>query len=182
MKIISETERLIIREILPSDIEGMFELHSDPDVHKFLGNQTITSKDQIINIINFVRKQYIDYGVGRWAVIGKKNLEFLGWTGLEFVTKETNNHNYYYDLGYRLIKRFWGKGFATESAFASLDYAFEKLNADKVYAMAHCDNEGSNKILKKVGLNRVETFYFEGLKHNWYNIYRTEYQKIKLNS
>lgn len=181
MKIITETERLIIREILPTDVEKMFELHSDPDVHTFLGNKTVTSKEQIIDIINFVRKQYIDNGVGRWAIIDKKTNEFTGWTGLEFVTNETNNHKNYYDLGYRLIKRFWGQGIATESAFASLDYAFDKLNANEVYAMADCKNEGSNKILKKVGLKFIETFDLEGIRHNWYKVDKTEYKNKKPN-
>jgi [ribosomal protein S5]-alanine N-acetyltransferase len=175
MKIITETERLIIREILPTDIDEMFELHSDPEVHSFLGNKTVTSKEQIVDIINFVRQQYIEHGVGRWAMIDKNTKEFLGWTGLEFVTKETNNHKNYYDLGYRLIKRFWGQGFATESAFASLNYAFDQLNATEVYAMADCRNEGSNKILKKVGLTFIETFNLEGIKHNWYNVDKTVY-------
>lgn len=175
MKIITETERLIIREILPTDLDEMFELHADPEVHVFLGNKTVTNKEQTIEIINFVRQKYIDNGVGRWAIIDKKTNEFMGWTGLDFVTKETNNHKNYYDLGYRLIKRFWGQGIATESAFASLGYAFDKLKANEVYAMADCKNEGSNKILKKVGLKFIETFDFEGVKHNWYKIDRTEY-------
>lgn len=181
MKIITETERLLIREILPTDLDEMFELHSDPEVHIFLGNKTVSSKEQTMEIINFVRQKYIDNGVGRWAIIDKKTNEFMGWTGLEFVTNETNNHKNYYDLGYRLIKRFWGQGIATESAFASLDYAFDKLNANEVYAMADCKNEGSNKILKNVGLKFIKTFDLEEVKHNWYKIERTEYGDKKQN-
>lgn len=181
VKIITETERLLIREILPTDIDEMFELHSDPEVHLYLGNKTITTKEKVSEAIDFVRQQYIDYGVGRWAMINKKSNEFIGWTGLEFVTKETNNHKNYYDLGYRLIKRFWGQGFATESAFASMDYAFDKLNAKEVYAIADCKNDGSNKILKKVGLQFIETFDLEGVKHNWYKVDQTEYENKKPN-
>jgi RimJ/RimL family protein N-acetyltransferase len=181
MKLLAETERLIIREIVPTDVDEMFELHSDPEVHRYLGNKTVTTKAETIDIINFVRQQYNDHGVGRWAIIDKKTNEFIGWTGLEFVTKETNNHKNYYDLGYRLKKRFWGHGIATESAFASLDYAFDKLNANEVYAIADCENQGSNKILRKVGLKFVEIFEFEGIKHNWYKVDRTEYQSRKPN-
>jgi RimJ/RimL family protein N-acetyltransferase len=181
MKIITETERLIIREILPTDVNEMFELHSDPEVHIYLGNKTVTSKEEIVDIINFLTQQYNTYGVGRWAIIDKKSNNFVGWTGLEFVTKEINAHKNYYDLGYRLIKKYWGQGIATESAFASLDYAFNKLNASEVYAMADCQNEGSNKILKKVGLKFIETFHLEGIKHNWYKITSTEYENRKPN-
>ena len=176
MKIIAETERLIIREMLPTDVDAIFELHSDPEVHKFLGNKFITSREQAIEIIDFVRQQYIDHGVGRWVMIHKHTQEFLGWTGLEFVTQQVNKHKNFYDLGYRLIRRFWGQGIATESAFASLDYAFCNVNANEVYAMADCLNAGSNKILKKAGLKFIETFHHDGTEHNWYKICKNEFK------
>jgi len=132
-----------------------------------------------MEIIDFLRQQYIEFGVGRWAMMDKKTKEFIGWTGLEFVTKETNKHKNFYDLGYRLLKRFWGQGFATESAFASVDYAFDHLNATEIYAMADIENEGSNKILQKVGMRFIETFDLEGTKHNWYALERSAYEKLK---
>ncbi|MDQ2718474.1 MAG: GNAT family N-acetyltransferase [Bacteroidota bacterium] len=179
MKIFAETERLILREILPTDIDGMYELDSDPEVHKYLGNKPVTSKEQIIDVISFIRQQYIDNRIGRWAIIDKKTDEFIGWTGLKFVTDETNNHKKYYDLGYRLIKKYWGKGIATETAFASLEYAFDILDIKEVYAMADCKNIGSNNILKKVGLNLIETFDLDGINHNWYKIDKIEFENKK---
>lgn len=176
-----ETERFILREILLTDIDGMFELDSDPDVHKYLGNQPVTEKEQLVNVINFIRQQYLDNGIGRWAIIDKKTKDFIGWTGLKFVSDLTNNHKNYYDLGYRLIKKYWGKGIASETAIAMLKYAFEHLQAEEVYAMADCNNDGSNKVLKKVGLNCIEKFYLEGIEHNWYKIERKEYENINLN-
>jgi [ribosomal protein S5]-alanine N-acetyltransferase len=182
MKIITETERLIIREIEISDTDVMLELHSDPIVHRYLGNKTITSREGIIDAINSLRKQYADFGVGRWAMIHKKTGEFIGWTGLEFVTKPINNHKNYYDLGYRLLRKFWGQGFATESAFASIDYVFNKLGAAEIYAMADIDNVGSNMILKNVGLRFIESFDNEGVKHNWYRLTSSEYESKKYKS
>ena len=181
MKIFVETERLILREILPTDVDGLFELDSDPEVHRYLGNKPVTDKDQIVDVINFIRQQYIDNGIGRWAIINKKTNDFIGWTGLKFVTDLTNNHKNYYDLGYRLIKRYWGQGIATETAIASLQYAFDKLDASEVYAMADCENDGSNKILNKIGLTFIETFDLDGIKHNWYKIDKTEYENKKRN-
>ncbi len=181
MKVITETKRLIIREIQVTDVNEMLELHSDPEVHIFLGNKTMTTKKQIIEAIDFINQQYSEFGVGRWAMINKKTNEFIGWTGLEFVTKETNNHRNYFDLGYRLLKRFWGQGFATESAFASLNYGFHKLNLNEVYAITDCNNQGSINVLTKVGLKFIETFKLEGIKHNWYKIDKYEY-KIKNNA
>lgn len=181
MKIFTETDRFILREILPSDIDGLFELDSDPEVHRYLGKKPVTNKEQIVEVINFIRQQYIDNGIGRWAIIDKETNDFIGWTGLKFVTDLTNNHKNYYDIGYRLRKKYWGQGIATETAIASWDYAFNILKADKVYAMADCENDGSNKILKKVGLSFIEKFDLDGIEHNWYKIDKNEYEIRKLN-
>lgn len=172
MKIFAETERFILREILPTDAEGFFELNADPEVQKYLGNKPITSTTQAIEDINFIRAQYLSNGIGRWAIIDKKTNKFIGWTGLKLITEETNHHKNYYDLGYRLIKKYWGQGIATETAIASLEYAFDKLQANEVYAIADCENDGSNKILNKIGFSFIETFNFDGIKHNWYKIER----------
>lgn len=177
MSTIIETQRLIIREILPSDCDDMLELHSDPEVHRYLGNKTITNHDKIVETIHWLRKQYDTYGVGRWAMIDKRSNEFIGWTGLEMVTKEINNHKNFYDLGYRLMKKYWGQGYATESAFASVDYAFTKLHVSEIFAIADVDNVGSNKILKKVGLKFIETFDLEGVMHNWYKLEEADYDQ-----
>lgn len=61
MKIITETERLIINEIETSDTDVILELHSDPEVHRYLGNNTITSREGIIKAIISLGKQYADF-------------------------------------------------------------------------------------------------------------------------
>lgn len=181
MKTFAETERLILREILPTDINGLFELDSDPEVHKYLGNKPVTDKSQTVDAINFIRQQYIDNGIGRWAIIEKETNNFIGWTGLKLEKIKTNNHTNYYDLGYRIIRKYWGKGFATESAISSLQYGFDILDINEIFAAADCENIGSNKILNKIGLNFIETFYLEGIQHNWYKINRMEYENKKPN-
>jgi len=122
------------------DIEAMYELDSDPEVHKYLGNTPIDDPEQAAERIRLFRKQYVEDGIGRWAIIEKSSNEFIGWTGFKLVREERNNLTDFYDLGFRLLRKFWGKGYATESALASLEYGFDKLNFDKVYAMAHIDN------------------------------------------
>lgn len=175
MKTFAETERLILREILPTDVDGLFALDSDPEVHRYLGNTPVTTKAQVLEVIAFIRQQYTDNGIGRWAIIHKNTNEFIGWAGLKFVTEETNHHRHYYDLGYRLIQKYWGQGIATEAALLTLAYAFDTLNAPEVFAMADCDNIGSNKILEKVGLTRIETFPLDGIPHHWYHISKSAF-------
>lgn len=176
MKIFAETERLMLREILPGDVDAFFEMDSDPDVHTYLGSDPLQQKEQAANAIQFIRQQYIDKGIGRWAVVNKKTNEFLGWAGLKLVTELTNDHLNYLDLGYRFAKKYWGQGFASEAAAASLLYAFNVLQTNEVYAIADCRNIASNKILTKTGLTLVETFVHHNIACNWYKIDRKTFE------
>jgi ribosomal-protein-alanine N-acetyltransferase len=177
MQIFIETDRLIIRALIPEDAVGIFELDSDPEVHQYLGNNPIKTLEQAAEAIQLIRQQYLDNGIGRWAVIEKSTHNFVGWTGLKFMKEPINNHNNYYDLGYRLIKKYWGKGYATETAIASLSYGFNELKLPEIFAMADVLNAGSNAVLKKAGLQLIEVFHDDGIPHNWYLITREEWVK-----
>ena len=82
MKIFAETKRLILREVLLTDLEAMFELDADPDVHKYLGNNLIKTKQEAKKTIELIREQYLERGIGRWAVVNKETNEFMGGLGL----------------------------------------------------------------------------------------------------
>lgn len=157
------------------DVDEFFELDSDPEVHKYLGTEPVKSKEQIIDVIKYVRQQYMDNGIGRWAIVDKSTKKFIGWTGLKLVKDVINNHSNYYDLGYKLIKKYWRQGIATETALPSLTYGFEKLNLDEIIATVNCENAASNKVVTKMGFTLCETFYLHGLKHNWYRINKNEW-------
>jgi ribosomal-protein-alanine N-acetyltransferase len=167
MQIFIETERLIIRELLTSDDIAMFELDSDPEVHEFLGKSPVKTIEEVREVIAFIREQYIHNGIGRWAMVEKASGDFIGWTGLKLVRDTVNNHTNFYDLGYRLIKRYWGKGYATEAAIACRDYGFNMLLQDKLYAITDVNNLNSRKVLEKVGFKCLETFDYEGEPHFW---------------
>ncbi|WCT13136.1 GNAT family N-acetyltransferase [Mucilaginibacter jinjuensis] len=167
MQIFIETDRLIIRELLPSDDAGIFELDSDPEVHEYLGRSPIKNIEEARDVIAFIREQYITNGIGRWAMVEKTSGNFIGWTGLKLIRDTVNNHTHFYDLGYRLIKKYWGKGYATESAIACRDYGFNELNQPVLYAITDVGNVGSRKVLEKAGFTCLETFDYDGVPHFW---------------
>jgi ribosomal-protein-alanine N-acetyltransferase len=170
-----ETERLFLRELNETDVQGMFELDSDPKVHTFLGShQTIHKIEEAANIIKHVQLQYQQNGIGRWAVIEKESGEFMGWSGLK-LEKGLPKYSPYYDLGYRFKPKFWGKGFATETAKFALQYGFLELNLPQINATAQDANIASNKVIEKVGFQFVETFPFEGITTNWYRLLKEEW-------
>jgi len=170
MKIFAETTRLMLRELMPIDAEGMFEMDSDPEVHRYLRNKPVITIEQSEADIEFIRKQYIENGIGRWAVIEKATGSFIGWSGLKLIKETVNHHSHYYDLGYRFSKRHWGKGYATETAIATKDYGFNELGLNEIIGIADVSNFGSIHVLEKVGLKRINVFDYHGIKHHWMKI------------
>lgn len=178
MKIYAETDRIILREIVLDDAAAMFEMDADPEVHTYLGKSPIQTIDQAIQNIKYIRQQYLDYGIGRWAIADKGTRQFAGWGGLKYRTDEVNGHANFYEVGYRLLRKFWGQGLATESAKASLKYAFEELHLDKVYAMANVENDASRNALLKSGLKITGQLEYEGIQCHWFEIKQADWKSL----
>lgn len=169
-----ETQNLIYRKLTLDDVDGIYELDSNAEVHRYLGNNPIQSKEKAKEIIEYVISQYEKNGIGRYAAIEKSSGAFIGWTGLKLEDLLTNGYTNYYDIGYRFIPRYWQKGYGFESAKFWLDYGFDVLKYDKICGAAHNDNIGSNKILQKIGLKFTNSFMYDGAEHNWYELKREE--------
>ncbi|WP_452225626.1 GNAT family N-acetyltransferase [Lacinutrix chionoecetis] len=168
-----ETERLLLRDMRDTDLEGMFELDSNPNVHRYLGNKPIKTKDEAKKTIESVLQQYNERGIGRFAVIEKESGTFIGWSGIRLNTEyNMNGFTKYYDVGYRLIERFWNKGYATESGKAAVAYAFNTMRLPELYGTTEIGNQASHNALLKIGLHYVEDFFFEQEQVNlrWYTI------------
>lgn len=170
MNITIETERLLLRELLPSDDQGMFRLDSNPKVHKFLGNNPVNSIEESRNYIVNIRNQYVENGIGRYAVILKETNEFIGWCDIKFITEPENGHVNFYEIGYRFIEEYWGKGYGYESAKAWLEYGFKTMKIQTIYASANIENTGSRTILQKIGMQQKNKFNWNGIPCIWYEL------------
>jgi ribosomal-protein-alanine N-acetyltransferase len=175
MNLILETDRLILRELKLSDVEAFFAMDNNPNVHKYLWNKPVQKIEETIEVIAFVRKQYVENGIGRFAMVLKETNEFVGWAGIKYNTEVLNNKINFYDIGYRLDEKFWGKGYASEATLAWLKYAFETMNIKTMEAAAHIDNIASNKILQNIGMQRTEQYIDGGATWNWYELENENY-------
>ncbi|MBL7718688.1 MAG: GNAT family N-acetyltransferase [Flavipsychrobacter sp.] len=176
MNIYVETQRLVLREIVPGDSKALFAMDSDPEVHTYLGNNPITELQQAEKAIAHIRQQYLDNGIGRWAVIERASGELIGWAGLKLVKEVRGGHADYYDVGYRFAKPYWGQGYATESALASVAYGFNVMKLDVLNATADTGNLASIKVLQKAGLKIKHEFKDEdGIPHYWFELSRDEW-------
>jgi [ribosomal protein S5]-alanine N-acetyltransferase len=165
-----QTPRLLLRELIPSDDKGMFELDANPEVHTYVGKNPITTIQQARDAIAFIRQQYIDNCIGRWAVLDKETNAFMGWAGLKLYKTEANGHSNFYELGYRFIQKYWSKGYATEAAKAMIDYGFIEIGLTEIYAMTDIENKASRHVLEKCGMSYIEDFDLEGQACAWFKI------------
>ena len=159
MNLIFETERLLLRPLELSDAEAMFEMDNNPIVHKYLWQQPTQTIEETIKIIEYVKRQYAENKIGRFATILKETGEFIGWTGIKFVNDHVENGNTnFYDYGYRLNEKFWNNGYATEATKFWLDYGFKEMEIDIMNAYTHAENGASNRVLSKCGMKLMEDY------------------------
>ena len=150
MNIILETNRLLLRTFTPEDAQLIYELNLDPEITRYTGDpvKDINHAKEVLEQV--ILPQYALYNHGRWAVHIKDDLEFIGWCGLK--NRPERNE---IDLGYRFLKTAWGKGYASEAAFACIKYGFEKLNLQRIIGRAMPDNIGSLRVLEKCGMTYI---------------------------
>ena len=151
MKTIAETPRLLLREWTYDDFEVLYRLCSDPLVNRFTQPPPL-SRAQFMADMEARLEPPSVWGerLGRWAVIRKEDGVFLGWSGIIW-EEEFPGH----DLGYRYFQDYWGQGYATEAARACVEYGFESLNLDQIFAGCEPENLGSIKVLEKCGFQQI---------------------------
>lgn len=150
MNIIFETHRLLLRSFTLHDAQLIYELNQDPDVIKYTMDPVRDIEHAAEILLTTILPQYALYNHGRWAVHTKYNGKFIGWCGLK-ARPERNE----IDLGYRFNCSSWGKGYATESAFASLNHGFNKLGLPRIIGRAMPQNVASLRVLEKCGMKYI---------------------------
>lgn len=143
-----ETERLILRPFTLSDAPQTFLMNSDPAVMKYIPGEHYQSVEEVRKMIQKnVLDDYEKYGFGRLAITLKTSNDLIGFTGLKY-----NDDFEEVDLGYRLIKKYWGQGIATEASGPALQYGFDQLEMKRIVALAYEENTGSVNIMKKLDM------------------------------
>ncbi len=150
MTIIAETDRLLLRLFTRGDAPLVLHLNADPDVVRYTYDRIrdIVHAEEVLE--KGILSQYHLYRLGRWAVHLKGTRSFIGWCGLKCRPEKQE-----VDLGYRFMKPYWGMGYATEAALASLKYGFEKAGLQRVVGRAVPENTASLRVLEKCGMKYI---------------------------
>jgi ribosomal-protein-alanine N-acetyltransferase len=172
-----ETPRLTTRFVTLDDVKIWTEYCSDPIATTYSAIADKTPEEMSQYVIDTTIKRYADNRGGLQALISKETGEFIGQCGL-FI-QEVNGIQET-EVGYHLLRRYWGKGYATEAAQLFRDYGFEHYLVDSIVSIIHPLNVPSQNVAKRNGMRLVETnAEFRGGKYDLYRITRQEWEALK---
>jgi ribosomal-protein-alanine N-acetyltransferase len=165
-----ETERLIVRQFTREDLNKLIELRSDDEVIKYLGGRRLQNPESITKRLDFYIDCYRRFGYGMCAMSLKETGEMFGWSGLQPLEDSADT-----EVGYGMIKKFWGKGIGYECALAWLRYGFKKTDLKSIVAVASPENVGSWRIMEKLGMRREKTETHYGMECVFYRINKEDF-------
>src|SRR5580698_2243467 len=170
MQIFLETARLTLRRSTAADEDNLVELNSDPEGMRFLTGGWATPRDVVrTRIIPSLLAYYERFeGFGFWAAEEQATAQFVGWFHFRPRLPDASPPgwlaNGQLELGYRLRRSAWGKGYATEGSRALIDRGFVESGVQRVVAETTVDNLGSRRVLEKSGLTLLGAFPGTGLE------------------
>jgi RimJ/RimL family protein N-acetyltransferase len=158
MDILLETDRLILRRFTMADVDNLVGLDSDSAVTHFITGGLPTSREEVEHD---VLPRFLGYyerfdGLGFWAVVEKSTGDFLGW--FHFRPRDWDMP-VEVELGYRLRRSAWGKGYATEGSVALIRKGFTDLGVERVFAETMAVHVASRRVMEKAGLNFTRAFH-----------------------
>ena len=160
--IILQTPRLVLRQFTEDDVDNLFNLNSDPEVTRYLTGGRPTPREQIRDqILPFHLGVYgrLDR-LGTWAAESSATREFLGW--FHYRPGHGSDDIANVELGYRLRRSAWNRGYATEGSRALVRTGFTDLGVERVFAHTMTVNTASRRVLEKCGLTLVRTTPYDG--------------------
>ncbi len=156
MDVYLTTERLTLRWFTPDDLDLVIELDSDPQVKRYIDGGLPVDHAEVADHLEWWLTHYPrEAGYGFWAALAKPDDAFIGWfhfrpgDGAGPLEPE---------LGYRLRRDSWGKGYGTEASAALIDHGFRELGIERAYAQTMAINIGSRRVMEKAGMRLVREF------------------------
>ncbi|MCX7121661.1 MAG: GNAT family N-acetyltransferase [Gammaproteobacteria bacterium] len=184
MTIALETKRLILKPIALSDLDNIYALRSDPEVMKYIADSvavgSVHTRERVKDFIECGQGYFEKYGMDFFSVFEKESGAFVGQAGIFHLHFKINQPDI--DLAYRLHKKYWNKGYATELAKALINYGFNTLSLSKILAFVLPENKASRNVLEKAGMSYRGLVNFGDTQLPSYEIYnkKIDYNKIKL--
>jgi RimJ/RimL family protein N-acetyltransferase len=157
MDVYLETDRLVLRRFTRDDLDDLVALDADPLVMRYVTGGRPTPRAELEEDVLPAFLAYYERGpgLGFWAAIEKSSGRFLGWFHFR---PDVDAPAGEVELGYRLIRSAWGRGYATEGSKALIDKGFAELGVQRVVASSMFANVASWRVMEKAGLRFVRRF------------------------
>ena len=149
-----ETQRLLLRPMLATDLEALYGIFTDPRVMASFGVEPF-NREQMRRWLQRNLDHQRQFGYGLFSVILKEDRTLIGDCGLENMELDGQAVA---ELGYDFRSAYWNQGYATEAARAVRDYAFDVLHLPKLVSLIRVGNLASKRVAEKVGMHFVEEF------------------------
>ena len=157
---VADSPRLSFEPITEQDAELLFELDQDPEVMKYINGGQVTTMQEVHDVFipRLQKYQNLEKGWGLWKVTIKDEQRYIGWIlvrPMDFFGDKPQWHDI--EVGWRLKREAWGKGYATEAAKAVCDALAQQDEVEKISAVAVEDNLASIGIMQKLGMQYIKT-------------------------
>lgn len=171
---ILETTRLRLRELTLDDLEQLHPILSDPIAMQHYPKPF--DREMTEGWIEWSLRNYAEHGFGLWAVVHKDDARLIGDCGL---TIQNVDGVAELEIGYHIMRSYWGQGLATEGAIASRDHAFDNLGRQRVISWMRAENLASRRVAEKVGMRlEKETTGKDGRPHVVYSMTPADRRRI----
>jgi RimJ/RimL family protein N-acetyltransferase len=152
------TERLVLRRWTPQDRKPFAAMNADPDVMEYFPE--VLDRIESDALVDRIEAQFDSSGFGRWALEIEATCEFIGYAGLS-VPHFDAPFTPAVEVGWRLARSAWGRGYATEAAGAALDVAFGDVVLVEVVSFTSEHNLRSQRVMQKPGMSHDHADDFE---------------------
>jgi RimJ/RimL family protein N-acetyltransferase len=142
-----ESERLRFRQMGVDDLDKLMEIFSDPIAMQYY--PSTLSRELAIKWIEWNISNYEKHGTGLWICELKKDGSFVGQCG---IIPQVVDGQQEWEIGYLLVRNYWGRGLATEAAIALLEYGFNTLGLTRLIATIYHENTPSIKVAERIGM------------------------------
>ena len=160
--LITETDRLILRHFHIVDVEAMMQVFGDEEVMRY--GPGVQTREWVAKWVRGCLEDYhAKWGFGLWAVVAKRSRDVMGFCGLSRFPDVGGQAET--EVGYRLGRAHWGKGFATEAALAVRDYAFDSLGLNRLISIIDPQNRRSIRVATKLGMQYEKDVMFADYDH-----------------
>lgn len=168
-RVILETPRLQLRELVPDDLDALAKVLSDPITMQYYPKPY--DRQGIIDWIERNRRRYQEHGHSLWGMVLKSSGELIGDCGLAMQSVEGKNE---IEIGYHVRRDLWKQGLATEAARACRDFGFAQLKATRLISLIRPENIPSRRVAEKNGLTISKEVIWADLPHYVYAIQALE--------